>query len=64
MYEVKRKDGKIIIYDWNDKVVYNVKDASVVVYRNTAGEIVVAEAGTLTDVQLLTALANAAKLAL
>ena len=58
MYEIKRKDGRVSIYDWEGKTVYGM----LVIYRGPNGELQVAEVKSLTDTQLLTALASAVKL--
>ena len=64
MYRIERKDGKIIIFDNNNKPVYNATDDSWIITRS-GGASASAQAiqiGKLTDHQLLTALSSAVKL--
>jgi hypothetical protein len=65
VYKVERKDGRVMIRDWNDKMIYSATDDSYVVYRlQEGGNPLVVQVKSLTDKQLLTALATAVKLAL
>ena len=62
MYRVERSDGRIVIRDWNDKVIYSVPEDSYIVVRENNRQIKVAVIGKMTDAQLLSALAEAVKL--
>lgn len=66
MYRIQRDQNRITIEDWNGKVIYSVSEDAWIVYRTRAGvlDVEVAQVKTLTDKQLLTALANAVSLAI
>jgi hypothetical protein len=61
MYRVERKDGRIIVYDLNDKPVYNASEASWVVTSEN-GKVQAVQLKERTDSQLLILLATAVKL--
>ena len=65
MYKVERKDGRVIVVDWNDKPVYSASDESYIIYKPgvTANPTAV-RLKALTDDQVLTALATAITLSL
>jgi len=63
MYRVEKKDGKILVWDANDKCVYSASETSYIIHRaNRESNIQVSIIRDLTDYQLLTALANSVKL--
>jgi|GEM_PF-3399623 len=65
MYKIQRNAGKVVITDWNDKIIYSVSGDSLVLYKDNVSQgIATAKVSELSDQQLLTALANAVKLSL
>jgi hypothetical protein len=65
MYKIHRESGRIVISDWNDRIVYSADEDAYVVYKSASGggtEVV--KVKSLTDEQLLNALVSAIKLPL
>jgi hypothetical protein len=60
MYKVTRKDGKIIVTDSNNQVIYAAEADSIIVYKKSeSGNVFAEKIGGLADEGLLIALANA-----
>ncbi|MGO8985512.1 MAG: hypothetical protein ACLQFM_12065 [Terriglobales bacterium] len=57
MYKIAKKDGKILVVDANDKVVYTSSSDGYIVYKSDLGAEV-AKVSDMSDFKLLFALAN------
>jgi hypothetical protein len=64
MYKIERKDGRVVISDWNGKIIYGASDDDLVVYKTPVGTVTTNKVSELTDPQLLIALASPVKIAL
>jgi hypothetical protein len=63
MYKIHRFGNRVSVEDWKGLIVYSADSGAILLYRGADGPRT-ALAGTLTDEQLLIALATAIKLAL
>ena len=68
MYRIEKAEGRTIVYDWNEKVVYSSPDDAYIAYTPqvglSKGNLSVVKVGSMSETQLHTALANAVKLSL
>ena len=63
MYTVKRQDGTVSVVDGSGKTVYQCLETGWVVYKkDAAGAIAATRLNTMSDEDLLKALASAVKL--
>ena len=62
MYRVERKDGRILIYDLNDRCVYSAPETSYVITKEDGKSPQVVQLKERTDHQILQLLASAVKL--
>lgn len=63
MYNVQKKDGKTIIYDWQNSIIWSASDGDFILYSGPNGPTA-DKVGNLSDAQILTALASSIKLSL
>jgi len=62
MYRVDKKDGRILVYDLNDRCVYSAPESSYVITKEDGKSLQVVKIGNLTDQQVLMVLASSVKL--
>lgn len=61
MYQIERKDGRVIVRK-GESAKFNASEDSYLIFRGDDGSQQVSKVKDLTDVQLLLALANAIEL--
>jgi hypothetical protein len=62
MYRVERSNGKVLIRDWDNKLVYSSTDDAYIIYNRAVNDITVEQVKDLKDHELLMALAQSVKL--
>ena len=68
VYRIIKENGKTIVMDWQDHVIWSSPDDAYILYTPTAGlnkgNPATARVGALSDEQVLMCLANAIKLSI
>lgn len=64
MYKVHKENGTVIVEDWKNNIIFSADSDSIIVYSSAPGIIKTAKIGNLAEEQLLSALAQAVKIAL
>lgn len=62
MYKINRTGNKVVILDWQGKVVYSADEDSILLYDSGAGVTTTDKIGQMSDEKLLLALSKAVKL--
>jgi hypothetical protein len=62
MYKINRTADKVIILDWQGKVVYSADKDSILLYESGAGVTSTNKIAEMSDEQLLIALSQAIRL--
>lgn len=62
MYRVEKKDGRVLVYDLNDRLIYSAPESSYVVTKEDGKSPQVVQLKDRTEHQILMLLASAVKL--
>ncbi len=63
VYNIQKKDGKTIVYDWQNGIIWSGSDGDFILYTGPNGPTA-DKVGNMSDAQILTALASSIKLSL